>query len=140
MTRLKQVPSTENLEVSGLTIDPAELDHEQEEDPNRRMRPDGILVETLTDYSMRFTIPASLHKDGLTIVLKDPTQQDLEFVAEFSKGRTEKIAEVVKRLICRLCIQWGDRDGVSIQVYDKIRAKLALALIEEVSGFLTIAQ
>lgn len=140
MTRLKQVTPSDRLDVSGLSIDESELDHEGESDPNRRMRPDGILVETLSDYSTRFTVPENLHKGGLTIVLKDPTQQDLEFIAEFAKGRTEKMAEAVKRMICRLCIQWGDREGVTIPIYDKIRAKLALALIDEVSSFLTIAQ
>jgi hypothetical protein len=140
MTRLKQVSSPENLEVSGLTIDPAELDHEQEEDPNRRMRADGILVEVLDDYSTRLTVPDSLHRGGLTIVFRDPTQLDLEFVAKESRGLVEKSAETTKRLACKLCTQWGDRPGVSIPVYDRIRAKLALAIMQEVNDFLTVAQ
>jgi hypothetical protein len=136
MTRLKQVTIEPELEVSGLAFNSDEIDHEETKDPSRRMRPDGVFIEILGDYSMRFTIPESLHPGGLTIVLKDPTQVDLEFVAEFSKGRPEKMPEMIKRLVCRLCTQWGDRPGVTVPIYEKVRSKLAQVIIQEVSAFL----
>lgn len=137
MTRLKQIVPESNLDVSGLTFTENELEHEDGViDPARRMRSDGVFIEILDDYSMRFTVPESLHPGGLVIVLRDPTQLDLEFVATFSKGKPELMPEMIKRLVCRLCTQWGDRSGVSVAIYDKVRSKLAQALMQEVSDFL----
>lgn len=134
MTRLKQIQPND-LDVSGLSMTPEEVAHESSDD-SIRVREDGIIVEIRTDYSVKLTIPENLHPGGLTIVLRDPNQTDLEFVATHLKNDPSRMPEVTKRLVCRICTQWGDRDGVTIPVYEKIRSKLAKALMEEVGGFL----
>ena len=93
----------------------------------------GLTVEDLPDYSKQITIPDSLYRGGLVVCFRDPSHADLEFMeAQIKKGSN---LEAMKRLAVRLCTQWGDRDGVTIPEWDKLRGVTSTALMEALSAY-----
>jgi hypothetical protein len=94
----------------------------------------GVIVEELPDYSSRVILPEKMLKGGLTVVFRDPTQEDSEFLeSQLAKDATKQ--EAMRRFGCRLCTQWGDKPGVTMPEWAQLRAKASLALIQVLDTF-----
>lgn len=126
------------MKIQRIDDNEPELLAESEEESNVRPLLYGATVEELSDYSQRVTLPDSLIKGGLTIVFRDPSQADLEFFeVEMQKAikAGESQQKAMRRFGCRLCTQWGDRPGITLPEWDKLRGKASLAIVRFLSEF-----
>jgi len=99
-----------------------------------RTLPSGVTMEELPDYSKKVTLPEKMLRGGLTVIFRDPTQEDSEFLeTQLAKSTTKQ--EAMRRFGCRLCTQWGDRSGVAMPEWAQLRAKASLALIQVLDAF-----
>jgi hypothetical protein len=104
------------------------------DDREIRTLPNGVIVEEMPDYSRKVTLPEKMLRGGLTVVFRDPTQEDSEFLeSQLAKDATKQ--EAMRRFGCRLCTQWGDKPGVTMPEWAKLRAKASLALIQLLDTF-----
>ncbi|NJR38524.1 MAG: hypothetical protein HC781_06355 [Leptolyngbyaceae cyanobacterium CSU_1_4] len=108
--------------------------NEPEHDDNTMVLTNGTIVETLADFSKKITIPATLQPGGLVVVFRDPSHEDLEFF-ETQMKTAETRLEAVKRFGVRLCIQWGDKNGVTVPQWDKLRGIVSVTLAKVLDDF-----
>lgn len=80
------------------------------------------------DYSRSITLST-----GVVATFRDMTGADLKFVETQTGGNIDK----TMRLACRLCVKWGDRDGVTPPQMDKIRAKDMMLVSRVIESFLS---
>jgi hypothetical protein len=139
MTKLQQV----GMELPGRSYS-AESDTRVLEDGTQilttpdgreiRTLPNGVMVEEMPDYSKKVTLPEKMLRGGLTVVFRDPTQEDSEFLeTQLVKDATKQ--EAMRRFGCRLCTQWNDKPGVAMPEWAQLRAKASLALIQVLDAF-----
>ena len=93
----------------------------------------GLIVEDRPDYSKVVTIPDSLLRGGLVAVFRDPSHDDLEFLAAEMKSGGELAA--MKKFACRICTQWGEASGISPSQWGKLRAMASTALMEALNEY-----
>lgn len=79
------------------------------------------------DYSKTITL-----SNGMAVKFRDMTGADLKFVETLSGGNIDR----TMRLACRLCVKWGDRDGVTPPQLDKVRAKDFMLISRVIESFL----
>lgn len=94
-----------------------------ERDPNL---PDYL--EELEDYSLKIILST-----GMAVILRDMTADDLSYLNKIRKGIPHPTIkgrsiipdeiELLKKIVCHLCIQWGDQSSVIFPEIGKIRAK-----------------
>jgi hypothetical protein len=102
--------------------------------PNLTTLKNGVTIEDLEDFSKRIVIPANLIKDGLVVVFRDPSHEDFEQFEKWLKDCATK-TEAMRRLGCRLCTRWNDRDGVTPEQWNKIRTIASATLLHILNSF-----
>lgn len=93
----------------------------------------GIIVTELEDYSKKIEIPDSLIRGGLVAIFRDPTHRDLEAL-NAERAKSNEIS-ALKKFGCSLCVQWGEKPGITPPQWDGLRMALSLALIEVLNTF-----
>jgi hypothetical protein len=107
---------------------------EPQKDSSTETLSNGAIVETLPDFSKRITFPATLQPGGLIVVFRDPSHEDLEFFEAQMKTSKTRL-DAVKRFGVRLCTQWGDKPGVAVPQWDKLRGVVSVTLAQVLDDF-----
>jgi hypothetical protein len=139
MTKLQQVGMEPPARCSDEAIAPEVLADGTQvvttaDDREIRTLPNGVTIEEMPDYSQKVTLPEKIFPGGLTVVFRDPTQADSEFLEkQLAQDATKQ--EAMRRFGCRLCSKWGDKPGVTMPEWAQMRAKASLALIQVLDAF-----
>jgi hypothetical protein len=112
----------------------AETDGGAAQNPNLTTLKNGATIEELDDFSKRIVIPEKLIKGGLVVTFRDPSHEDFEQFEKWLKDCSTK-TEAMRRLGCRLCTQWNDRDGVTPEQWNKIRTTASAILLYVLNAF-----
>ncbi len=109
-------------------------DSEPAESANLTTFSNGTTVEELPDFSKKVVVPEKLLPGGLVVVFRDPSQEDLEFF-ESQMSQCSTRLEAMKRLACRLCIKWGELNGVTPPQWNKLRGVVSATLFKVLNDF-----
>jgi hypothetical protein len=71
--------------------------------------------------------------DGRVVAFREPKVRDIR---ELDNAGYEKNVEMSVRLCQRICIQWGDKPGVTLQELDELNLADFKRVSEAIAGFL----
>jgi hypothetical protein len=94
----------------------------------------GVTIQELPDYARRVVFPAKLIQEGLTVVFRDPSHDDFEQFELWIRDCNSKV-EAMARLGVRLCTQWGERPGVTLEQWRQQRVMISATLMHILNGF-----
>jgi hypothetical protein len=90
---------------------------------------DGTTIEELPDYSIKVTTAR-----GLIAKFQEPSHKDFEQFEVWVKECPTQ-TEAMRRLGSRLCIQWGDREGVTPEIWASESLANSAALMGALNTF-----